>query len=35
MQDAQRALSDVLDNCTLAEMREMSLGGAEVLIYEI
>ncbi len=35
MQDAQRALSEVLDNCTLAEMREMSLGGAEVLIYEI
>lgn len=35
MQDAQRALSDVLDNCTVAQMREMSIGVDKVLIYEI
>ena len=35
MLDAQRALSDVLDNCSIAEMRVMTEKGAEALIYEI
>jgi Rrf2 family protein len=35
MQDAQRALSQVLDNCSLAEMRQMSTDATAALIYEI
>jgi Rrf2 family protein len=35
MQDAQRALSLVLDNCTLAEMRGMSARVSQELIYDI
>lgn len=33
MQEAQRALSAVLDNCTLAQMREIAEDSAEVLTY--
>ncbi len=34
MVDAQRALSHVLDNCTLAQMRRMGEAGADVLNFE-
>ena len=35
MLDAQRALSQVLDCCTLAQMRAMAGTGSEVLNYDI
>ncbi len=35
MLDAQRALSRVLDRCTLAQMRMMAGAGLEVLNYDI
>lgn len=35
MQSAQRALSEVLDNCSLAEMRQMSKDSTKALIYDI
>ena len=35
MLDAQRALSRVLDRCTLAQMRMMAGAGLEVLSYDI
>jgi len=35
MQDAQNALSCVLDNCSLAQMRGMSAGLPQELIYDI
>jgi Rrf2 family protein len=35
MLDAQRALSEVLDNCTLAQMRQMADVAIDTLMYEI
>jgi Rrf2 family protein len=35
MLDAQRALSQVLDGCTLAQMRMMARAGLELLDYDI
>ena len=35
MLDAQRALSQVLDSCTLAQMREMAGSDLELVNYEI
>ena len=35
MMDAQRALSEVLDNCSLAQMRQMADAETDVLVYDI
>ncbi len=35
MLDAQRALSDVLDNCSLEQMSDIARADAEVLFYDI
>lgn len=35
MLEAQRALSNVLDKCSLAQMRDMSAAEADALIYDI